>query len=384
MASRRFGGFLRAGWLLGVVLLALGCAGGSQPPGVAPVTGAQPSASSEWDAVVAAAKREGSVVLNGPPTADARDALTEGFQQKYPEISVEYDGQQGSAVPPKLLAEREAGLYRVDLIINGSTSQLDLIKAGAMAPIRPFLGGPETRDESVWLGGKLEFSDNAATHNLIFGHIVKAPLAYNPATVSPSEITSYQDLLNPRFKGRMVMYDPRTAGAGFTTASFFYLTPSLGKEYLRQLLGQQLVFSRDDRQIMDGVVRGTYDVAIAPGDKTVAEMQNRGVNVAIISPEQLREGSYLTAGVGAVGVVANTPHPNATKVYLDYLLSREGQLAFSKGVGYVSRRLDVPNDHLPNFLVPKPGIEYDGVYKEKYYDLRGEVQEFVAANAGSQ
>ncbi len=374
---------LDLGWLAGILIIALGCTSANRGTGVAPVTGSQPTVSSEWDAIAAAARREGRVVLNGPPTADARDALTEGFQEKYPEITVEYDGQPGSAVPPKLLAERDAGLYRVDLIINGTTSQLDLVKAGAMDPVRPYLVGPETRDESVWLGGKIEFADYAATHNLIFAHIVKAPLAYNPATVSPSEITSYQDLLKPRFKGRMIMFDPRSAGAGFTTASFFYLTPSLGKEYLRQFLAQQVVFSRDDRQIMDGVVRGTYDVAVAPGDKTVAEMQNRGINVAIIAPEQLREGSYLTAGVGAVGVVANGPNPNATKVYLDYLLSREGQLAFSKGVGYVSRRLDVPSDHLPDFLAPKPGIEYDGVYKEKYYELRVEVQDFVAANAGS-
>jgi ABC-type Fe3+ transport system substrate-binding protein len=98
--------------------------------------------------------------------------------------------------------------------------------------------------------------------------------------------------------------------------------------------------------------------------------------------EDLSEGSYLTAGVAAVGVINNPPHPNATKVYLDYLLSREAQLEFSQATGYVSRRTDVPTDHLPGYVIPKPGVTYDDNYKEAYFDLRDEITGFIQSALG--
>lgn len=179
------------------------------------------------------------------------------------------------------------------------------------------------------------------------------------------------------------MLDPRLAGAGFATATFFYSTESLGKEYLRQLLGHGITFSRDDRQVLDFVARGQYAIAVAPSDRMYTEFKGRGVDIGMTGAEELAEGSYLTAGVAAVGVVNQPPHPNATKVYLDYLLSREGQTTVSQGIGYVSRRLDVPSDHLPAYVIPKPGVAYQENHKEPYFVIREEVSEFIRSIIGS-
>jgi iron(III) transport system substrate-binding protein len=227
------------------------------------------------------------------------------------------------------------------------------------------------------LGGQFDYADTAGLHNLVFSTYVNPALAYNPSLVSPSEVRSYRDLLNPKWKGRIAMYDPRAAGAGLATVTFLYATPELGRDYLDQLMTQELVFSRDDRQVLDWVVRGQRAMAMAPGLHVAADMRSKGIAIEFLGAENIQEGTYVSAGVGSVGVVNRNPHPNATRVYLDWLLSYDGQLAFSRAAQYVSRRLDVPTDHLPSHMVPKPGVSYQENYKEQYVDLKYDVQEFL-------
>src|ERR1700758_1194829 len=77
---------------------------------------------SEWENVQKAARKEGRIVIWGPPGAEARQGLTTGFQKAFPAIEVEYSGAQGSKVAPRLAAERQAGQYLVDLHIGGTTT----------------------------------------------------------------------------------------------------------------------------------------------------------------------------------------------------------------------------------------------------------------------
>jgi len=96
-----------------------------------------------------------------------------------------------------------------------------------------------------------------------------------------------------------------------------------------------------------------------------------------MDPTRMREGDYLTAGNGVVAVARNAPHRNAVAVYLDYLLSRDGQLAWSKAVGFASQRRDVPADHVPALLVPREGVVYQENHAERYVRLRTEILEFL-------
>jgi iron(III) transport system substrate-binding protein len=267
--------------------------------------------------------------------------------------------------------------------LTTTSTQLDLVRGNAMDPIAPYLVGPNAHDTSRWPGGKLDFVDRAETHNVVYASTVKVPLAYHPGQVSPDEIRSFKDLLHPRWKGKMAMYDPRVAGSGTSLATFFYTHDELGKEFLRQLLAQNLVFSRDDRQLLDWVVRGQYTIAIAPAERMTAEFRGKGVPVYLIGAESVKEGTYLAAGTSSVGVVNRAPHPNALRVYLDYLLSRDGQLEWSKGTGFASRRTDVPTDHLPDYVIPKPAVRYQESWKEEYIDLKDEVTDYLRALTGS-
>ena len=115
-----------------------------------------------WEQILAAAKKEGLVAVIGPQGSETRDALTLAFQKKYPDIRVELQGMSGNQIGPKLLNELAASRFTTDVIITGATTALEtLVPAKAVAPIKPVLTGPNTRDLSKWRGGKLTFSDDA-------------------------------------------------------------------------------------------------------------------------------------------------------------------------------------------------------------------------------
>src|SRR5712692_6577543 len=167
---------LKAALGTSVTLLVAACAGGSPsatrpaPAGGAPTAGA----TAGWEQVIAAAKQEGKLVVMSAPGADVRDALTQGFQSKYPEIELDFTGLRGGEAATKLFNERQAGQYRVDLLVHGTTTIVtDLMPEGAVDPVQPFLVGPDVQDASKWLGGRLDFADDDGKYDLVFITAVK-------------------------------------------------------------------------------------------------------------------------------------------------------------------------------------------------------------------
>jgi iron(III) transport system substrate-binding protein len=354
------------------VIVACSAPTGTSPSNQAPVSGGI----SECDETVAAAKREGKVVIIGPQGDEVRHVLTEGFTQKYPEIEVELASMAGNQAAPKVLTEHAAGLYLTDLVIQGPTTILSSLKpAGAIVPVRPFLTGPDVGPANAWRGGDFVFADAEGQHSLMFSLYAREAFMYNSDQVSPSEFTSWRDLLNPKWRGRIVLRDPRVSGGGQAFALLWYQTEGLGPEFLRQLFAHDVVISNDDTQIGNWIARGQYAISIGAGNARFREFQDLGLPMRALEGAQLKEASPVTPGVANLGVVANAPHPNATKVYLNHLLSRDAQLAWSKVTGFPSLRQDVPTDHLLPFYVPKPGVPYF----ETYSDRLGPATEELAA-----
>ena len=348
--------------------------------------GAAPAASdSDWNKVVAAAKKEGKVVIIGPSGSDVRDAYTIGFQKKFPEIEVDFSGMRGAEVAPKLLAELKANQYLTDIAVAGTTTALvSLVPGNAVVPLQPYLMGPETRDLSKWKDKKLHFSDQTAKYNLYFGSRVQVAFVYNTEITPPasmqSKIKTWQDLLNPEWKGKIAVLDPRQAGAGLDLSTYWYTNEKrgLGKEFIRKLFTTQDVFvSREEQQILDFVARGRHTLAIGPSGTLTFQLISRGLPLALFGSGALQSGGFVTASNGTVTVVRNAPHQNAIKVYIDYLLSREGQTAWTKASGLASLRTDVPKDHIPEVLVPDEGVNYQETHLEKYVMMRKEIVDFL-------
>jgi iron(III) transport system substrate-binding protein len=348
--------------LVAGLLMLTACAPAASSPAAAPAAApANPSAAaqappaqvSEWDRVLEAAKREGVVSVLGPLGTNPREALTTPFEEQFG-IKVDYDSEGGPNIPPKISTERGAGQYRWDIYIGGTTTALTGLRPmNVFEPMEPALLLPEVKDPTQWRGGAIEFTDDAG-QVVAMSPFQRGTLFVNPTMVSPDEIKSYKDLLDPKWRGRLVIDDPRKAGSGQATFSFFYQHPELGPEFIRALARQDLVVLRDYQQEVDIIGQGRYPVLIGTDDAIAGARIEQGVRVTIIDPRQLRERSDISPASGGLAMFNNAPHPNAAKVYVNWLLSKDGQTRFVRTMGYVSNRLDVPTDHVPAWRVPIP------------------------------
>lgn len=331
----------------------------------------------EWQKALTYARKEGRVVVYGPPGADIRRALTEEFQKAYPGIEVSYTGAAGAQTVPKVKAERRAGLNIVDIHIGGTTSIITELKPFTV-PVEPWLILPEVKDGKYWIGGKLDFSDIEGKYNLVFNTFAKMAMAYNENLLNPAKVKdmSYWDLTNPEFKGKIVMDDPRVAGPGQATVLFYYMEPKLGRNFIKALAANELGFSRDQRLVMEWVSRGKYAVTLGYSELMLSELQKAGLpNVK--TQAALKEGTFAPNGWGSLIFFDGAPHPNAAKIYANWLLSREGQIIFSQATTNPSRRVDAPKEIVDPEILLKPGVSYLYTYKEDVIMKRGEVLEAI-------
>lgn len=342
--------------LLATLTLAL-AACGSQ---AAPAASKAASAPSDWNQVVAAANKEGSVVVIGSGNTDA----TEGFSKRYPGIKVFYTPITGNQLPPKVLAERTAGKHLTDVLLHGTEAMMTLGDAGALADLHGYLNGPDVNPDK-WLDGKLQFADNAGKSILVYSAYVKLGPAVNVKEVDPKSITSWKDLLDPKWKGKMIAGDPNAGGAAFGMAWYWYATAGYGKPYLEQLFKQQSpTLSRNNQQAINSVAHGEHLIGIGIGDNSVAKADTQGLGSTAIPWSQLKDPPYMTAGLGALAVPEGPPHPNAARVYLDWLLSEEGQALVTGAANLPSLREDVPTEGVFPAMLPKSGVKYFTDYSE--------------------
>lgn len=326
----------------------------------------------EWESILKTAKKEGKVVLYGPPLQETRKGFIEGFQKAYPDITLDYIALTGSLTVPKINAERRAGIYQVDLHMGGSTSILSSLKENAL-PIRPFLILPEVKDPSAWRNGSLDFSDEEEKINLVFTHNIIPRIVYNSNLVDVSKMKggSYWEFVKPEWKEKIVYTDPRISGPGQALATFFYNTQTLGVDFIKALAANKVVLARDSRLMAEWVGYGKYSLLMAPSGDEVNNLVKAGMPLKWA--EIMDEGNYLSNAFGSVIVMDKAPHPKAAVVFLNWLLGKEGQTIYTRTSGFLSLRKDAPTDHLMPGLIPQPGAKYLPTYKEKYVKMRDEI-----------
>ena len=306
----------------------------------------------DWDQALQAARKEGQLTLYG--SADYEILFGE-FNKKYPGIKVVGVYGRGADVAKRFMAERRAERYLADLYVNGMTTGYNVFyKAKALDPIPPLLILPEVIDTSKWWNGKHHYVDPENQYLLNINGETRIVVGYNTKLVNPAEIKSYWDLLNPKWKGKIVAYDPSLGGAG-DAMRFFYHHKNLGPEFIRRVLTEtDLVISSDTRQMGDWLAGGKYALSVfGPISRMDLDvMQIQGLPVSWFEPDHLKEGAYITAGSGGVALINKAPHPNAAKIALNWLLSREGQIAYQRiftegNDGPDSLRIDIPKDKVP-------------------------------------
>ncbi len=316
---------------------------------------AGPAWQQEWEQVLQGAKKEGRVSVIATVGADFRRALTIPFEKKYG-LHVNYMGMRGSQLTPRVMRERRAGKYLWDVFVHGTTTALAVMKpAGVLDPIETALILPEVKDPKNWAGGRLEFSDRDH-YNLLLGLTTRPAFAINSKLVDAKEFKAFRDLLEPKWKGKIIVgRDPRHGGPGQSIFTFFYLNPKLGPDFIRALVKQKLTILRNDRQSLDMLGKGKFSILLGPAETVTSDLMKRGVPIQLVAPQQLKEGGALSPGPASLMLVNRAPHSNAARVYLNWLLSKEGQTQFSKVTGIPSLRVDVPRDHVVPWRFPMKG-----------------------------
>jgi ABC-type Fe3+ transport system substrate-binding protein len=356
---------------------AAGAAGAASAPpaAAAPAAAAPASKPGDWDAVVAAARQEGTVALLGAPGQGTRRALVDEFEKAYPGIKVEFNSGRMPEQWPRVQAERAAGRYLLDVNVDGTSSTPSTLKpAGAVAPLEPLLMLPEVVDTSAWLENRLWWADSQEPYTVLsFQGNVQLIVTYNKQLVDPSQFRSYWDLLDPKWKGKMVATDVRPGVVGGVSSRFVYQHPELGPTFLERLFGEtDLTLSSDQRQLVDWLAQGQFAIGLFISPNSVIDAISQGLPLDFVPGDQWKEGAPIGPSTGGVVVLQPAPHPNAVKVFVNWLLSRDGQLAWQRHMLAPSLRIDIPKDGVYPALVPKPGVRYMDGGTEAFGSLRYE------------
>jgi iron(III) transport system substrate-binding protein len=300
----------------------------------------------EWDKIVEAAKKEGKVVVSIPPSRKLRRAMEVAFTRRYG-IGVEFVSARSSASIQKIISETKAGIQYVDVHVGGTESAVTaLLAEKALDPVEPYFVLPEVKDPKQWWGGHM-WVDNAKRFIYAFAAYQTVSLWCNPNEYKPAEFQSFDDLLNPKLQGKIGISDPRPPGPGNSIWS--HMLSVKGEEYLKKLVAQKLFVARDLRLLGENLSSGKIAVALGIVYSELLPFIKAGLPVVPLPYP--KEGLYTTGGNGHLMVIKNPPHPNAAKVFANWLLGTDGQELFGRTMAVGSRRFDVRTKWLNEFGV---------------------------------
>lgn len=279
-------------------------------------------AQSDWDKVVEAAKKEGKVVLY---TANVgvrfHHDIAAAFERKYG-IPVEILEARASELRERIRTEQAAGRAIGDVSHNGATTTTLQAREGTFQPhgTLPALNQllPDFRAQAD--GTRIPL------FAIVYGMLV------NTRLVPPgSEPRSWRDLLDPKWRGKILSDDLRALGGG--SVLFFVTHDAFGRGFHEKLAEQNLIFTREIRDAERRVARGEAAIWIP---FTFANFQQlKGLPVKPVVPE---EGATYVGY--QIAMLKDAPRPNAARLLMNFFMEQEAQAIYAKG-GYVPVVKDV-------------------------------------------
>src|SRR6266511_2983630 len=291
-------------------------------PTTAPAAAAKPAdpLQAVVDKYYEAAKKEGKLVLYGVGNTTLYNPVRDAFQKRFPGIQLEGVDQRGRESREKVFAEQQSKNYVVDVVISGTDTQNELVQNGyiekyeaaELASVIPDLVPPDRQN-------------NPRTVSIF-------SIAINTTLVPPDqEPKTYKDLMDPKWKGKLAMDDPRGSGPGGTILSGMEVLYGID-EVDSKLAEQKIFFATQAGPIFEALNRGEYAVFLSSNHTDVIAQRKSGAPIKQLKPAD---------GVGITpinqGLVKNAPHPNAAKLWIEWSLSEEGQTLLSQQ-GYATVR----------------------------------------------
>ncbi|MBW2028511.1 MAG: extracellular solute-binding protein [Deltaproteobacteria bacterium] len=273
--------------------------------------GADPYAEAleDWPAIEAAAKKEGKLVIYGFAQPDWDKRRVKLFNKLYPEIKVKKLAMRGSEARNRFDAEIGANKGLGDVSYQGVDAAFSMSENGMLLSFTP----PNALEPDVpWTTHPLAYAKNAFVfYGTYYG------IGVNRKLLAKNEYPrNYRDLLKPRWRGKFSLKEPRIPGSG---NYFWYTLEKLyGKGFLRQLMDNKPKVKRSYWDQVKGLASGQEELMLIISKSETMKQQAKGAPIDWIAPE---EGIMPIVILAVVSKVA--PHPNAAKVWINFLLSKE-------------------------------------------------------------
>ncbi len=330
--------------------------------------------SADWqkkeDALVASAKKEGKVMVYlGEAPPEVKTDVTKAFRDAYG-VTVDFLTGRSTEVAARLKSEQIGGFAIADIVILSDINWFQDLRPMKIASVLdPLLILPEVKDPSKWRSGRIPMMDDL--HQAVaFATIASQFYCVNKDMVKAGDLTTVTDLLKPAWKGKIVINDPSMIGNGnawFTFVMVKALGEAKGKQFMHDLLKQEPIISRDNRQMIEWVSHGKYPIAVGASAGIPISFIKQGAPIRLV---KVKDGTVLTTGVGVAMVTNYSPHPAAAQLFINWLLSKDGGTVWSHAYGYPSTRLDVSTkDFLPE-IIPGPADTYPD---ESYIIKKGQL-----------
>src|SRR5688572_10420416 len=265
--------------------------------------------------LIEGAKKEGKVSWYTSLIVDqVVRPVKEAFEKEYPFLQVEYFRGNSERLVQKMFAEYQGKRYEVD-IVDGTVTAPMVKKGGYLQRFySPYLAEypAELKDpQGYW-----------AVSNVYF-----FSLGYNTRMVKPNEVPkTYEDLLNPRWKGQMMWSTSRGSGAPIFVGTILNsMGMEAGKAYLQKLKAQNVAKSTaSNRQVLDLTIAGEYPLALQMFNHHAFISKSAG------APVDWQPHEPATATIHTIALAKNSPHPHASMLLLDFVMSERGQKVYQQ------------------------------------------------------
>ena len=260
-------------------------------------------------ALIAAAKKEGQVVYYTSTDLPVAEKLAKAFEAKYPGIAVRVERTGAERVFQRIGQEYASNIHAVDVVNSSDAAHFIVWKReGVLAPFVPEdvakFYPPEHRD----IDG--QFASFRVWLSII---------AYNTSLVKAEEAPkSFADLLDPRWKGKIVKAHPGYSGTIMTAT--YQMQRDLGWSYFEQLAKQNIMQVQSSADPPKKLDLGERAVMADGNEYNIFQMKEAGRPV---EPVYASEGSPLI--IGPNGIFKGSPNPNAAKLFQSFCLSRDAQ-----------------------------------------------------------
>jgi iron(III) transport system substrate-binding protein len=303
--------------------------------------GVAQDAQAEWKAVLDKAKGQELNLALQPD--DGYIAVVSVFEKKFPQIKVQATRVHPSQMAPRIVTEQKNGLYAWDVWwATASNMNTVVLPVGGFEKITDYMILPEVKDTANWYDPKFLYTSDRGPYIFVHTHYLQTLGLYNTDLVPPGSFT-LDTLLDPKLKGKISIRVPnRPHGGSMMLAA---MGKDKGADYLKKLFTtMEPKFLDNDRLNTTSVINGENAVGIGTADEVYFECVKEGgcKNVKLLPTAFMHSRG--------VGVLKNAPHKDATKVFVNWLLSKDGQETFvrewakTNSNGAFTMRKDVKGD----------------------------------------